>query len=72
MNGLFEDDNGYFESDSYDYSGGFKEGKKDGVGCLVEKERYIKRKNKKYRPQEEFEGYFEADTYKGRTKGLPK
>ena len=50
--GLYDDEGGYFESDYYDYSGGFVDGKKDGIGCLIEKERYLKGKNKKYRPQE--------------------
>ena len=50
--GLYEDEDGYFEADYYDYSGAFREGRKDGIGCLIEKERYLKGKNKKYRPQE--------------------
>ena len=50
--GLYEDETAYFQSDYYDYSGGFKEGRKEGIGCLIEKERYLKGKNKKYRPQE--------------------
>lgn len=35
--GIYEDEEGYFECDMYYYSGAFKEGKKEGIGCLIEK-----------------------------------
>lgn len=64
--GVFCDTKGFLESRHYIYEGGFVEGRKEGLGCLVEKELPQRDKKQKYRPPEQFEGKWHHDSFEGR------
>jgi hypothetical protein len=70
--GLFHGKNGFLEGQNYIYEGGFEGGRKEGIGCLVEKEQKQREKKvqrdkrQKYHPAEEFEGVWHRDSFEGR------
>ena len=60
---MYSDPKGFLESRHYIYEGGFVDGKKEGIGCLVEKELPQKDKKVKYRPPEQYEGKWHHDSF---------